>query len=323
MKAFQLVIAVALVSPFGLGTSHICSEESPPDSPGDGRIVLRDTGTAPAMYTGLLYFDDPRPAENRKSENGSIRAGTAFLVSAQHIVTCAHCITHNPYELKLSGDKPYPTNAKDEQSKGMGFPSELYFAPGHHGILRSPSGRKDTPESQPYGRYRVIAITQIFSQYFAESEPVEISKYDMVVLKLDRSTHDSVKGHFEIAEWQWGSPKFWRSRPELNLNGYDADRSPIQNRETDDEWRKWWQISRTGQTVLPLSEPEIMRPYRYQGRLSCKAFPGASGGPVWRRDSSGNHVAIGLGVKTHWLTNDAIVQFFTEKHVEFIRAGLK
>lgn len=296
--------------------------ESPPPSPGDGRHAVPSTPHSKAgRFTGLLYFDDPRTdPKDRPSKPDRIRRGTAFLVSDKHIVTCAHCITN--VQSKEPGDKDYPLSADFGEA---GFASNVFFAPGHQGMVQTPLDQLPAADAQPFGRYRVVRIAQIFKAYFVKPTYLKplprIAPYDLVVLELDRSTRSQVGGHFKINE------AVWEPGPEvvslkLHLNGYDADLAPTIRLPGGQEGARAWQFTRSG-TVDDSLATRGRKILSECANLTCKAMPGASGGPIWVDSFASGPTAIGIILKNdHNKGDQAIGLFFNGGHVEFLKAGI-
>jgi hypothetical protein len=301
----RLAIAVSL-----LLTLAAWVAADPPGDPGDGRKVLPNTSGTPAKYVGLLYYEDPRPLADRPETKGRIRTGTAFLVGEKHIVTCAHVITDNPSYARKNNYKPYPDK----------FPKKMYFAPGHHGPVETPLDGPATPLSQPFGRYEIVNVTQIFTKFFTEEMGAfgdfPIGRYDLVVLELDRSTQPTVGGHFQF---QHSFVDLDNDTNGLNVNGYDADRAGVELLANNNERMALWQMTRVGN--VPKAGNLGPRLFQ-QARLTCKAYPGASGSPIWVLQ---NDVPTVVGIVRGMNDGDnlAIGLLFREEHTKFIEAGLQ
>ncbi len=293
---------------------HNLEAANPPADPGDGRKVLARTDSVPARYVGLIYFDDPRPPADRPSKKGRIRSGTAFLIGERHILTCAHCITNHPGILKELGDKPYPDD----------FPEKAYFAPGHHGEVQTPGDAPANAASQPYGRYEIVGVSAIYRQYAATPlDPKRganpISMYDVVVLELDRSTKPLVGGHFQLNDARLTADGTGEIS-ELNLNGYDADRSPTAVLPNGHERKALWQMTRMG--TIEVSFKNASRSKNHLANMTCKAYAGGSGGPIWALQD-GTPTVFGITVLTdNDRKNEAVGLFFSPQHIDFIKAGL-
>lgn len=315
---FSLVLVLAVLLPGGAGGSKLVPPTYPPD---DGRTALLNTDTVPEKYVGALYFEDPRPEADRPKTNGKARRGTAFLVGQKHVVSCAHCVGTNEYNGVKDGDKPYPRNdPKDPKRPGRLTTTDIYFAPGQRGPIDTPLTAAAAPDTQPFGRYKVVKVTAIMPAFFTERNITESRMHDLVVLELDQSTKAQVGGHFAVADVllnRKGPPTKWQ------LHGYDGDRVKRKTLPGGEERLEAWQVKREGtidKAVVGLTlSKRPLRPTR-QATLTCKASDGASGGPIWKYEGT-TPTASGIIVAHN--NGSALGLFFTKKHVEFIQAGIK
>lgn len=324
--------AATLIAVLFLAGGPPAFSDPPPDSPKDGRTYLKKPDEGIGKFVGLLYFEDPRPLADRGSKTTKVRVGTAFLVSEKHIVTCAHCISTHP-DLLENGEKPYP-RSKDFNAEGFG--QNIYFAPGHHGTFETPLSHPAPAEVQPYGVYRVVGVNSIFKKYFeipADVRPDDRKHFrrmhDVVVLELDRTTRPRVGGHLKLSDARLTNPKPLQAPTELIVNGYDSLAAAV-NLPGGHERRSLWQLTRRGSLVLGFGpnltvdlKQVILREW-HQGLLSCTATGGASGGPIWVEADSGREVVgITLSRTEKESGSKAFGLFFTQKHIDFIKEGLK